>query len=259
DLQSLKMTRKEFESRYLKESRMTLYEWKEDVIRPRLVMTKLCQGRVQVADEDIVKAYQAMYGAKVECQIIIWSKDQKEYALSVYPNIRSSPEDFDREARRQYAPNLAAAGGRIAPIARYSTDNQEMEEVAFALQPGEVSKPIEGKEGLMVIKCLRHIPPQNKKLEEVRAALEKDAFDKKLEVEIKQVFPELKKQARPVALLGNESGSRGATPELQLASAGTEPAMSVVQAGAPGSSAADYSQRVVAYIHGNVPITREML
>src|SRR4029434_9645380 len=52
----------------------SLYEWKEDVVQPGLMLTKLlvAENRVQVSDEDLRQAFEAIYGPKVECRIIIW-------------------------------------------------------------------------------------------------------------------------------------------------------------------------------------------
>src|SRR4051812_4830513 len=44
------ISRKDFEKQVLAPRHLSFYEWKEDVIRPKLLMTKLCQQRVQVTD-----------------------------------------------------------------------------------------------------------------------------------------------------------------------------------------------------------------
>ena len=53
DLASLKVSAKEFEEKTLKDYGKSLYEWREDVIRPKLYMTKLCQDSVDVTPDDL--------------------------------------------------------------------------------------------------------------------------------------------------------------------------------------------------------------
>src|SRR5207245_6251504 len=50
----------------LEKNKTTLYEYKEDVLRPKLALAKLCRGQVQVTEDDIHKGFEAYHGAKVE-------------------------------------------------------------------------------------------------------------------------------------------------------------------------------------------------
>src|SRR5207244_12204974 len=88
-----------FESRMLKPYHKTLYEWKEDAIRPRLLLTKLCRERVHVAEEELHDAFEAHYGEKVECRIIMWPKNESNTALRVYATIRDSQAELERASR----------------------------------------------------------------------------------------------------------------------------------------------------------------
>src|SRR5262249_45094298 len=92
-------------------------------------------------------------------------------------------------------------GGKITPIGRYSTGNEEMEKVAFSLKPGEISHVMGVPEGLLVMKCLGRKPAEDKKLEEVRAVLEKEVIEKKIYLEIPRLFAELQKTANPTKIL----------------------------------------------------------
>jgi hypothetical protein len=47
-VKGLAVNRHDFINQILKNYQLTLYEWKEDVIKPNLLLTKLCRGRVQV-------------------------------------------------------------------------------------------------------------------------------------------------------------------------------------------------------------------
>lgn len=225
-LKGLAVNRSEFVNKILKHYNKTLYEWKEDVIKPRLLLTKLCRDRVHVTEEDLQNAFEAYHGEKVECRIILWPKSEMSHVFMLYPKIRDSEEEFDRASKQQADPKLAASAGKIAPFGRHTTGNEELEKAAFGLKPGEISQVIETPQGLVVIKCLEHQAPDGKKLEEVRDQLTKDVLNRKIsQQEIPKLFSELREQARPTLFLKEgeteEELVREAQRELQLGAAKT--------------------------------------
>lgn len=257
DLKRLRLTPKEFENRVLKGRGKSLVEYIEDTVRPELLMTRLCHSRVQVSEEDVRKAFEARFGEKVDCQLIFWTKEKEKDAEAVYSKIRNNAEEFDRVAKNQEIPNLSATLGKIAPFGRHSMDNPAVEEAAFQLQPFQVSPLIKGKEGgYLVVKLLGRVPAAKltDSVEKIKEELRKEAFDRKLQEEMKKAFPDLKNQAAPKNYLTQEQGHRQIAPEVLLVSAQMSPGGTDALRPSP-----DYSQRIVAQIHGNVPITREML
>ncbi|HXG11710.1 MAG TPA: peptidylprolyl isomerase [Gemmataceae bacterium] len=215
-LASLKVDLKTFVNQILKARGKTLYEWKEDVIRPKLLMHKLCRDRVRVEEEDILKGFEAYYGEKVKVQMILWPKEEHHIALKMWDEIRKDEKAFDRAARSQASAQLARVGGMIDPFGRYTTGSPELEKVAFSLEPGEVSPIIGTKEGYVVIKLLERIPPNKAvKLDEVRAKLEKEVIEKKTQMLIPEVFAELKKQADPRLLLKRYESQEDLEREVQ--------------------------------------------
>jgi hypothetical protein len=197
---------KHFEKTVLKPHGKTLYEWKEDVIKPRLLLTRLCQGRIQVTQEDLQKGFEAYYGDKVECRLIIWPKHEKNIAMNMWAKVRDSEEEFDRAARTQASPTLAAQGGKVPPVGHNTTGNPELEKAIFSLQPGELSPLIDTPDGCVVVKCLKRLPPNTDvSLDDpkLREKLTKEIIDKKTQIEIPKVFNELRLQADPVFILKN--------------------------------------------------------
>jgi hypothetical protein len=195
-------TPKVFYEKVLKPHNKTLYEWKEDVVKPRIMLARLCRDRVHVTEDDIKMAFDAYYGEKVECRIILWKSDQKNVAMNIYGKIRDSEEEFDRAARSQESISLAQSGGRIAPIGHNTAGNATLEKAAFSLKPGELSEVLETPEGVVVLKCVKRIPPDaTKHIEAERDKLAKEVFDKKVQLEIPKVFRELRDQANPKIIL----------------------------------------------------------
>jgi hypothetical protein len=182
----------------------TLEEWREEVIKPRLIMQRMCQANIKLDEEGLKKVYDNMYGEKVQCQIIMWPKDLKDNAFKKYATIRNNKEEFDQMARSQLNSDLAARGGYVDPIGRNSGPNTaKIEEIAFKLEEGQVSEVIEvAQVGTMVIKCAKRIPARTDvTFEQVKPLLIKELTDRKLEQEIPNLFAKLAKEAKPYYLL----------------------------------------------------------
>jgi RNA polymerase sigma factor (sigma-70 family) len=182
----------------LRQQHRTLTEWKEDVIRPQVLLSKLCRDRTRVTEQDLREAYEAAYGEKVECAMVLWPRREKERALMAAYLVRENPRAFDELAGSQAPPSLAAANGRVPPFGRHGTGNDEVERAAFRLRLGETSDVVETPEGFVILKCLRHLPADtSKSFAEARDELEQQVRNRRLQTEIARVFQELKEQARP--------------------------------------------------------------
>lgn len=191
---------KEFNDIILKRYSKSDYEWREDVIKPRLILEKMSRARVSVTREDLGKAFQAHYGDKVDCKMLLFPKsEEREVLQKIYPAVRNSEKEFDHYARMQASPSLAAVAGHIKPIGRNTTGSERLEKVLFNLRPGEVSEVLDEPEGLVILKCLGNIPAdKTKDFEKEKPFLEKEVFDKKVAMEIGKVFQELLNAAEVV-------------------------------------------------------------
>jgi hypothetical protein len=196
-LKGLNVSTDIFEKTLLKPNHKTLYEWKEDATRPRLLLSKYCRDRIHITEQDLMEAFDALYGEKVDCRMIMWEKALKGRVLTtIYPKIRDSEAEFDSAAKNQASPTLAGTAGKIEPIARHATGNDQLEKTAFNLQPGELSEVIDTPEGLVVLKCIKRIPPSSTvKLNDKRDELTKLVYEKKLQVQIKTTFAEMRARA----------------------------------------------------------------
>jgi hypothetical protein len=233
--------KRQFLDSLLKQKQMTLREWKDDVVRPKLLLTKLCRSHVKFTEEDVQRAFESYYGEKVLCQVIIWTPEEvkKNRPVDVFDKIRADVDEFDREARGQFDKKLASKAGQLMPFGRYSQENREMEKLAFSLRDGEVSQImplIPGQEaakcGAYVIKRVKHFPPDDKKkLADVRAQLEHEIIELQLKSEIAKTLNDLKSMAKPELHQEEREGDKLLPP------------------GPP--------EQVVATINGNTALTRE--
>jgi parvulin-like peptidyl-prolyl isomerase len=205
DLKRLNVDLKTFTAKYLEPWGKTLYEWREDAIKPRLLLTRLSAGRVKWTEEDVRKGYEAYHGEKVECRMILYPPDQAKFALQEYASIRDSDAEFERKARAQPSASLAQCGGRTGPIGRHVLGDDNLEREAFRLQPGEVSCLVGTPQGQVVLKCDKRLPPDGVKLEAVRDGLIKEIVEKKTQAEMQVVFKELRDKANPRLMLKDPS------------------------------------------------------
>ena len=189
---------------------MPLDEWRNDVLKPRLMLAKLCRDQIQVNEEDLRKMFENRYGEKAKVKIILWPIDQGHIARKMYgelrkPGTETNPDaDWDVVAAKQPDANLGAKAGEIQPIGRHSgPESAKVEEIAFSLKVGDVSPIIEvAKLGHLVVKRTGTIPAvQGVSFEKVRPELHKEVVDRKLEKEIPNYFKTLKEEAKPLNLL----------------------------------------------------------
>lgn len=210
------VSRKEFLEKVLKERHLTLYEWKEDVVRPKLLLTKLARERIRIEDQEIKDAFDAEYGEKIDCQIIHFPPGHPAIPPTYYDKIRSCDAEFDSAARTQPNPNLAMYGGKCSPIGHHTT-TPEVERVIFSLKPGDVSQVITSQnQGQLIVKCLGRVPPQKDvSIDKVRNQLYKQVFDKRIQQEIPLVFRDLRNQAQAKNFLSNRETQSDLVREVQ--------------------------------------------
>jgi parvulin-like peptidyl-prolyl isomerase len=235
DLAVYKVGRKEFAEKVLAREKISLYEWKEDAVRTRLLLSKLCRDRVKATEEDVKQAFEAYHGERLECRFILWPPDQEKFALQQYAGIRDSEEEFDRVARHQASSKLAANGGKVEPFGRHTLGDEKLEREAFKLQPGEVSTLIGTPQGNVVIKCDRRIPADtDASLEQERPKLVEEILKKKMHLEMQVAFKQFRDQAKPRLVLKdpNKPVDLAAQTKEILSDTGTEP-LAMPRKGAP--------------------------
>ena len=191
-----------FTQHVLKRFGKTLYEYKEDKIRPTLALAKFCRHKVKVTEQDLAEAFEAKYGPKVQCKMIAFLKEEGTgKAQKVWEAIKLDPSKFDTFARNQMVQALASKGGEVPPIHKHFGDKR-VEKEAFSLKPGQISSILPMTDGTFVIlRCEKHLPAakssdglQNKN---IRLALYHEVYDKKLNDIIPKVFEALKNEADP--------------------------------------------------------------
>ncbi len=180
----------------------TLYEWMEDVVRPRLLLEKMCRAdkRVTVSEDDLKIQFERVYGEKRQVQMILWPLgDDEKSVFNKYANARKSQDDFDSAARSQPNPSLAVNKGQVQPIGRHTPSKDKIVELtAFKLKEGEVSEVLKTQQGYVVLKLHKILPPTKTDMTNAdRDQLTAAAYEERMTLEIPKKFMELKKAAMP--------------------------------------------------------------
>jgi len=204
DCKRLSFDRSQFINRVVKEKYgKTLYEWREDVIKPRLILQAMCKDQLKVDDVELRKVYENLYGEKIQCQIIMWPKGDETIALRTYPKIHNDPVAFDEAAREQVHGDLKARLGKVDPIGRHSgPGTARIEQIAFSMKDGQVSEVIDTGGGSIVVKRIHSIPANTTiSFEAVKPALIKELTDRQTELVIPLMFNKLNDEAKPLFVL----------------------------------------------------------
>jgi hypothetical protein len=220
--------RETFVREVLTPNRVNVYSYKEDVIRPKLQLTRLVRDSVKVTDDDLRAAFDAHYGPTVECRMIMWpnSEESQKSVLQEYARIRTDPQAFDEKAATQASPTLAKSGGRLDhPIGHHTTGNAELERIAFSLHEDQVSELIGAPEGFVVLKCVRQNPATKElsQLPEVRDELAQEIIQKKTDVEMVLYFRELQKRMEVRTLLHDPNKPEDLAGAVKRELGGTQP------------------------------------
>lgn len=197
-------TAAEFERRIVRPTMlMTLLEYKEDVIRQGLLTRKLAGSRIQITDQDLRQAFEALHGEKVICRMIV--ENNARNAQELHARIGGDRVRFLQVARQQADPRLAAAAGQIEPIARSMTLDI-IERRAFELRDGEVSEVLQAPEGGFVILLReRSLPARTDvRFEDEQENLRRYVVEMKAKQEVPKLIKELRQQAQVQDYLNNK-------------------------------------------------------
>jgi len=202
DLKALGVNRDQFEKDVLPRYGKTMVEWVDEVVTPRLMLSRLCKTKIPAPGEDeLRRAFDAKYGEKVQCQVIAWPKDQGDEARRVYEKLRADPAAFKAYARQQADPNLAATAGLVPAASRTPPPGQDCSEaylVAAKLKAGELSQLVATRDGFLLVSCSGVTPAdKSRSFDAEKPVLLAEVVQAKVNREIPKLMDELKREANP--------------------------------------------------------------
>lgn len=187
-------------------------QYAKDIIWPTIALRKLASSQLTVTPQEVREAYETQYGPAVQCRLIACGS--LESAQKIREQALANPDDFGNLAKQHSIdPNSASAKGLIQPIRKHLGD-KKIETAAFSLQPGAISDIIQVADQYVFLKCEKHLPARDVKLEgKIHQVLVEAIRDKKLRLVADDVFANLQAQSK-VELIFTDPDKRAAQPEV---------------------------------------------
>lgn len=183
---------------------ITPEQYASEIIWPMLALRALAAGQIQVTQEEIDQVLKSEYGAKVQVRMI--ALDDANKAQQIHAQAVAAPDTFRRLAKQHSIdPPSAAVEGLLPPIRQNSGDDQ-LERVAFQLQPNQISPVFQIGEQHIMLQCVRHYKeayPNPQTLPVIRARVEEQLRDQRLGKAADGIFERLQANAQVVKVLGN--------------------------------------------------------
>ena len=168
----------------------------EDEVWPTVALKKLVSNEVVVTQEDMKKGFEANYGPRVEALAIVL-KDNRQ-ATNVFRMARANPTaKYFGELAFQFSVEPASRGnyGQVPPIARHS-GRPTLEEEAFSLKPGEISKVVQVGEHWIILFCQGRTTPVVEDFDAVKDELKADILEKKMRFAMAEHFEKMRSSAQ---------------------------------------------------------------
>jgi parvulin-like peptidyl-prolyl isomerase len=178
------------------EQGVTKDQYLRDSVWPSAALKRLTSSTIEIKQDDLQKGFEANYSERVRCRAIVLANMRR--AQEVWGKARQNPSmDYFGDLAEEYSvePTTKSLRGEVPPIRRFGGQPQ-LEEVAFELQPGEISGIIQLGDKFVILKCEGRTEPVDVNLQDVQQVLYQDIYEKKLRMAMNDKFDEIRSQAR---------------------------------------------------------------
>lgn len=171
-------------------------DYYRNALWPSAALKKLAASEVTVDEEDLQKGFEANYGERVRCRAIVLGNMRR--AQEVWDKARRNPTlVFFGDLAEQYSvePTSKALRGEVPPLQKFGGQPQ-LEEVAFSLEPGQLSGIVQVGEKFIILRCEGRTERIDVNMAEVRDILYRDIHEKKLRLAMTETFERIRSQSR---------------------------------------------------------------
>jgi len=178
------------------EQKISRAQYINDAVWPSAALKKLTAGKVAVTEEDLNRGFEANYGARVRCRAIVLGNMRR--AQEVWDKARQNPSvEFFGDLAEQYSiePTSKSLRGEVPPLQRYGGQPQ-LEEVAYQLQPGELSGIVQLGDKFIILLCEGQTERYDIDQTDVQDILYRDIYEKKIRLAMNRKFVAIREQAR---------------------------------------------------------------
>ena len=238
--------------RVTREEKIPMRHYIEDIVQPTVSLKQLV-GKVPVTQEDLDKAFEATFGPRVKCRIVVLDSQRRAQEVWQLARQNPTPERIGDLAEQYSAdPTSRTLRGEVPPIQK-NGGQPALERQVFSLKPGELSGIVQIADRFMVILCEGYTDAAQVNFAEVRNELYDDIHEKKQRIEMSRYFSHLRESAtidnflagtsqsptQPAAGKPGQSSGPQATARTGLQPGGAMPATNVQL---PQSLEADVNQ-----------------
>lgn len=179
-------------------------QYASDVIWPMIALRGLSRDQIKVTPQEIDQAFQSEFGPKVQVRMIASKDPQKIEKLR--QEALANPASFKTLAK-DHSEDQASASveGLLPPIRRFIGDD-ELEAIAFGLQPDQISKVFAAGEINVVLQCVKHLPASNPpvaQMQEIQNRIKAELEDYKLRGMAESVYTTLRQSSGVIVVHGN--------------------------------------------------------
>ena len=171
-------------------------QYLRDSVWPSAALKKLTAKDVQITEEDLKKSFEANFGERVRCRAIVLPTMRR--AQEVWDKARRNPSvEFFGDLAAEYSvePTSKSLRGEVPPLQRFGGQPQ-LEEAAFALQPGQLSGIIQVGDKFIVLRAEGRTKPMDINLEIVKEDLHRDIYEKKIRLAMSEKFESIRERSR---------------------------------------------------------------
>jgi parvulin-like peptidyl-prolyl isomerase len=197
----------------IKEQHISYELYVRDAVWPSVALKKLC-GDIKVTDEDMHRGFEANYGPRVKCRVIVLGNLRKaqevfsiaQQELNKHPD--QSGEFFGRLAEQYSIDPSRSVQGRVPPIQKWG-GVKSLEDQAFQLQAGQLSGIVQVNDSYVILYCEGFTATEKVSMTDaiVKRELFDDIHEKKQRLAMAEMFEHLKDAAQIDNLLAGTSRS----------------------------------------------------
>lgn len=180
------------------------HQYKSDIVWPMLALRALARDKIQIDPQEVNQRIENEFGPTVKVRMIAVRDPQK--AQQLHQAVTKDPSSFKKMAKEHSEdPTSASVEGLLPPIRRYSGDD-EIEKIAFALQPEQISQVINVEGMHLILQCVRHepaTPPSREQLPAIEERIRVGLSDQKLQTMAETMFTTLHSQSNVIKVLGD--------------------------------------------------------
>ncbi|HWE38804.1 MAG TPA: parvulin peptidyl-prolyl isomerase [Isosphaeraceae bacterium] len=249
-----KMGREQWLETLAKERGISPSQYARDIVYPNLALKKLATPTVQVTKKDIKDAFEANYGERLHCRMIMVNSSQMAKMICEELRRAPTPAKFEQIAReRSIDPATRALGGLLPePITRHANpravadtafaqlvDGDDKSDKAHKPKDGSFTGPIEVNENSWVILMREKVVPGNTEARlddpRIQQSLRETIVDAKVQEKMQTIFNDMYTKA---AIDNRLTGQRSTAMELQEPARGEVDARVTPSASSPQPKAA---------------------